>query len=73
MLSERDVVSRGLTHDISEGKQTLNQDQDQRPSVLSTSKNSVFLLFISWELSEAEFKGDELICLVEEISRQNGI
>lgn len=63
MLSERDLVSRGLTHDVSEGKQTLHQDQDQRLSVLSTSKNSVFLLFISWELSEAEFKGDELICL----------
>lgn len=71
MLSERDVVSGGLTHNVSEGKQTLHQDQ--RPSVLSSSKDSVFLLFISWELSEAEFKGDELICLVEEISRQNGI
>lgn len=41
--------------------------------MLSSSKDSVFLLFISWELSEAEFKGDELICLVEEILRQNGI
>lgn len=29
MLSERDVVSRGLTHNVSEGKQTLPQGQDQ--------------------------------------------
>lgn len=56
MLSERDVVSRGLTHNVSEGKQTLPQGQDQRPSVLSSSKDSVFLLFISWELVKPNSK-----------------
>lgn len=57
MLSERDVVSRGLTHNISEGKQALPQGQDQRPLVLSSSEDCLSFVHILGT-SEAKLKGD---------------
>lgn len=38
--------------------------------MLSSSEESFFILSMSWELSEAEFRSDGLVCLLGDVSRQ---